>query len=155
MLLFVLQLDCHTIETKPNCPQRRIIRIDSEYIDANHQAFGARGIASVDKRITAENKGFQMMKQLGWSGGALGTSGTGIEEPIQVQMRANRRGLGIETTESTHATSQQHWVFFDNYLRAYAGCDSEISQLAVHMSYSQKEWRTLAKWVEMNKQVDN
>lgn len=34
-------------------------------------------------QICADNKGFQMMKMLGWTGGALGTSGDGIQEPVR------------------------------------------------------------------------
>lgn len=33
-------------------------------------------------KLTDQNKGFKMMKMLGWSGGALG-SGGGIEEPVR------------------------------------------------------------------------
>lgn len=35
------------------------------------------------KKICSDNKGFKMMKMLGWTGGALGTSGDGIKEPVR------------------------------------------------------------------------
>lgn len=34
-------------------------------------------------KLTEQNKGFKMMKMLGWSGGALGSSGDGIQEPVR------------------------------------------------------------------------
>lgn len=33
--------------------------------------------------IDSDNKGFKMMKMLGWTGGALGVSGNGIEQPVR------------------------------------------------------------------------
>lgn len=138
MLLSLLQLDCHTIQSKADAAPRRTIRIDADYIDANQRTF--------DNRLTADNKGFQMMRQLGWRGGALGTNGTGIAEPIQVHVRARRRGLGVET-DSAKVVQQRtrHWEFFDNYLHSYAQCEDNVAQLAVHMNYTPLEWRSLTE----------
>lgn len=36
-----------------------------------------------DGKLSETNKGFKMLKMLGWKGGALGTDGTGIQEPIK------------------------------------------------------------------------
>lgn len=36
-----------------------------------------------NNQICSDNKGFKMMKMLGWTGGALGTSGDGIKEPVR------------------------------------------------------------------------
>lgn len=95
--------------------------------------------------MTADNKGFQMMKQLGWSGGALGTSGTGIKEPIQVQSRANRRGLGLPAEPPSPRVPVNHFDFFDAFLQSYARKTHSVYPIAVHMDYGQKEWRMLAE----------
>ncbi len=43
-----------------------------------------------------KNKGFKMLEKMGWEGGGLGRSKDGIQEPIQVQQRANKSGLGTD-----------------------------------------------------------
>ena len=35
-----------------------------------------------------------MLEKMGWEGGGLGRSKEGIQEPIQVQVRAKQAGLG-------------------------------------------------------------
>ncbi|XP_049290183.1 NF-kappa-B-repressing factor-like [Anopheles funestus] len=49
------------------------------------------------KKIQEENVGFQMLQKQGWNpGSALGVSTEGIIEPIAVQRRKGKRGLGVE-----------------------------------------------------------
>ncbi|XP_023330858.1 angiogenic factor with G patch and FHA domains 1 [Eurytemora carolleeae] len=52
--------------------------------------------ASIDQAIGGKNKGFKMLEKMGWEGGGLGRSKDGIQEPIQVQQRANKSGLGTD-----------------------------------------------------------
>nr|CAG4643392.1 EOG090X0AIB [Ilyocryptus agilis] len=55
--------------------------------------------ASVAVPIAKKNKGFQMLAKMGWNEGqALGKteSAEAITEPISVEMRSGREGLGIE-----------------------------------------------------------
>eukprot|EP00966_Prymnesium_polylepis_P240233 5555476-Prymnesium_polylepis.1 len=47
--------------------------------------------------IADDNRGHQMLRQMGWDGGALGRSdqdGNGIMAPIEVEVRRGREGLG-------------------------------------------------------------
>jgi len=57
-------------------------------------------VASTEVAIANKNKGFQMLAKMGWSQGqALGKdqqSADAITEPINVEMRAGREGLGTE-----------------------------------------------------------
>lgn len=39
--------------------------------------------SNTQNQLCSDNKGFKMMKMLGWTGGALGTSGDGIKEPVR------------------------------------------------------------------------
>ncbi|KAF6205939.1 hypothetical protein GE061_020115 [Apolygus lucorum] len=50
--------------------------------------------ASVDKAISDDNIGNKMLKLMGWSGGGLGKSMQGIEEPIVGSGTIKREGLG-------------------------------------------------------------
>lgn len=116
------------------------------FIDVNRHAYEKTVGSNVsDNRLTSDNKGFQMMKQLGWSGGALGTSGTGIEEPIQVQLRANRRGLGLPAEPSSSRVPEYHFEFFESFLKSYARKSHSIYPIDVNLNYGQKEWRMLAE----------
>ncbi|XP_022248590.1 angiogenic factor with G patch and FHA domains 1-like isoform X3 [Limulus polyphemus] len=68
--------------------------------------------ASMDQPLPPENKGFQLLKKMGWSEGqSLGKCQTGKTEPIQIQMRNSKVGLGATsvsfTTKPTNKT--KHW----------------------------------------------
>lgn len=140
MLLYQLQQQYYTIQTKPDSAPftAPTIHIDQDFIDTHRQ------MNDDNSRLTADNKGFQIMKQLGWNGGALGTNG--IEEPIQVQLREKRHGLGMapQPASSAHALVH-HFEFFENFLAGYAANSHNISKIAVHMAYQHKEWRRLAR----------
>jgi hypothetical protein len=50
---------------------------------------------TVDEVYT-ENKGFKLLKQMGWKEGlALGRTGSGIVNPIQLDAQMHKRGLGF------------------------------------------------------------
>lgn len=54
--------------------------------------------AGLDTALDASNKGFQMMRKLGFKGGALGRDGdAGASEPIRVRVREGRSGIGAAT----------------------------------------------------------
>lgn len=49
------------------------------------------------KAIPSDNKGFSMLAKMGYKqGDAIGRSNTGIVEPIAIQVKTNRAGLGRE-----------------------------------------------------------
>ncbi|XP_014219664.1 uncharacterized protein LOC106647675 [Copidosoma floridanum] len=50
---------------------------------------------SSDKGMSQNNVGSKIMKLMGWSGGGLGKHSQGITEPINVQRRKRRIGLGL------------------------------------------------------------
>jgi hypothetical protein len=48
------------------------------------------------KPLQANNKGFEMLRRLGWAvGSGLGTHEQGIVDPVEVNARAHRLGLGL------------------------------------------------------------
>ena len=60
-------------------------------------------VASVEVALGASNKGHAMLAKMGWKGGGLGKEGEGRDEPVLVEQRAERAGLGAA---SAHAAPQ-------------------------------------------------
>lgn len=89
-------------------------------------------------QLDEDNKGFKMMKMLGWSGGALGVSGNGIEEPISIEMKVDRCGLGL-TSDST----KLNYSFFQDYLTKYKNDQNATYDLAFSKEFSKEERKTL------------
>ena len=53
--------------------------------------------ASTTEAIRSDNKGFQMLRGMGWKAGdGLGSSVKGRVEPVAVEQRAERAGLGAD-----------------------------------------------------------
>ena len=58
--------------------------------------------------LPESNKGFQLLKSMGFTPGtALGKSRDGIKEPIAVEMKQNRLGLGAESKRAARREAQQ------------------------------------------------
>ncbi|KAK4997046.1 hypothetical protein LTR66_003472 [Elasticomyces elasticus] len=53
--------------------------------------------AALQTPLDATSKGAQMMAKLGFRGGALGKEGVGRTEPIELQMKADRGGIGMDS----------------------------------------------------------
>lgn len=60
----------------------------------NATTAAAAAAAPSSDKICSDNKGFKMMKMLGWTGGALGISGDGIKEPVRC-LKTNDFSLSI------------------------------------------------------------
>lgn len=88
-------------------------------------------------QLDADNKGFQMMKMLGWSGGALGVSGNGIEQPISIEMKVDRSGLGLSNS------TKLNYDFFVDYLTKYKTNESATYELAFSKDFTKEERKTL------------
>jgi len=61
-------------------------------------------VASVDVALGTSNKGHAMLAKMGWKGGGLGKGGGGRDEPVLVEQRADRAGLGAEVVHPTPQT---------------------------------------------------
>lgn len=48
-------------------------------------------------RLQENNLGFKMLKMLGWTGGSLGAKGEGIVDPISLEIKIDRSGLGANS----------------------------------------------------------
>lgn len=88
-------------------------------------------------QLDKDNKGLKMMKMLGWTGGSLGIAGNGIQEPISIEMKVDRSGLGL--TDST----KLNYNFFVDYLTKYKTDDTATYDLAFSKEFTKNERKTL------------
>lgn len=93
-------------------------------------------------KLTESNKGFQMMKMLGWSGGSLGIKGDGIEQPISVEVKVNRFGLGLSASDQPHSKKATYDFFF-GYLNKYLQNEAATHDLVFAKEFSKEERKTL------------
>lgn len=95
-----------------------------------------------DNKLTNENKGFKMMKMMGWTGGALGSNKEGREEPVSATLKVGRKGLGLDDAVTDVNVNQK---FFRDYLKNYAYDDNNIHELVFAADYSKEERALLHK----------
>ncbi|KAJ6637941.1 hypothetical protein Bhyg_10672 [Pseudolycoriella hygida] len=86
--------------------------------------------------IDESNIGYKMLLGLGWSGGPLGPKHDGIAEPISVELRTRRSGLGC-----TDSNINNQIIF--QYLKQYADDDQQLDQLEFSDDFSNKEKKKL------------
>lgn len=76
--------------------------------------------------ISSDNKGFSMLAKMGYKqGDAIGKSNTGIVEPIPIQIKTNRAGLGRE------AALKQLQEYKENLRKTKAEQKTETSTVSV------------------------
>ncbi|XP_031633357.1 uncharacterized protein LOC116347080 isoform X2 [Contarinia nasturtii] len=109
-------------------------------VDVDEQNDGGGDAVGMSKntQLNEDNIGFKMMKMLGWSGGALGVSGNGIEQPISIEMKVDRCGLGL-SSDST----KLNYDFFVDYLTKYKTDESATYDLAFSKEFTKDERKTL------------
>ncbi|GAB6019974.1 Angiogenic factor with G patch and FHA domains 1 [Chamberlinius hualienensis] len=91
---------------EPYIDKAQLIPLNSGYTDraeirriekGSDNPYEKTDVASVDVAISQENKGFKMLQKMGWSSGqSLGKSVSGIVEPVQVEGRLSKAGLGLQ-----------------------------------------------------------
>lgn len=84
-----LRNHCYLIKPNPNADCITINKCDNN-ITANVNKAPELG----EKKIDSSNIGYKMMKMMGWSGGGLGSTTQGREEPVGYLLKSNRSGLG-------------------------------------------------------------
>jgi hypothetical protein len=57
---------------------------------------GNKPVDEKPNQIQEGNLGFKLLSKLGWKGGSLGSNGTGIIDPINLEIKIGRLGLGSE-----------------------------------------------------------
>ncbi|XP_004497911.1 uncharacterized protein [Cicer arietinum] len=75
-----------------NWQERRKIERERKQIQEDEQT-----LAKVEAPIPQSNIGFKLLKQMGYTpGSALGKQGSGRAEPIGIEIRRSRAGIGLE-----------------------------------------------------------
>ncbi|XP_053673755.1 uncharacterized protein LOC128724011 [Anopheles nili] len=82
-------------------------------------------------KIGSDNVGFKMMAKFGWTGGSLGTKDNGILDPVNVEQKLGREGLGqkgklnrnmirqkLKDLHDGKLQDQDHLVFSNEYSKA-------------------------------------
>ncbi|KAJ6637940.1 NF-kappa-B-repressing factor [Pseudolycoriella hygida] len=127
---------CYTLKKKPEV---KSTKIETTMGSSNSKTKDAN--TSTDQfssnQLNENNKGFKMMKLLGWSGGAL--SAGGIETPIGVQIKVDRMGLGL-TNDTNHNLNKR---FFSEYLQKYNADPDNIHELIFSKDFTKEERATL------------
>ncbi|XP_054726816.1 uncharacterized protein LOC129236447 [Anastrepha obliqua] len=126
--LEILQKKCYSI--KPNA-LRDTIKINKSNNQvvcgvAKQQADNAE-----DKKLDASNKGYKMMKLMGWTGGGLGSKTQGREEPVGYLLKNNRAGLGNESCKLDRN-------YFRQILKNYVESD-DIRELQFEPTFTKEE----------------
>ncbi|XP_068090297.1 SURP and G-patch domain-containing protein 2 [Hyperolius riggenbachi] len=73
-----------------------------------------------NKKITQHNVGFQMLSKMGWrEGQGLGSSGSGIKNPIKVGTVSAGEGLGVEKKETAVSGENNFDAFRQRMMQMY------------------------------------
>ncbi|KAL3533897.1 hypothetical protein ACH5RR_007418 [Cinchona calisaya] len=75
-----------------NWQERKKIKREQKQIEEDKQT-----LANIETAIPQSNIGFKMLKQMGYTpGSALGKEGSGRAEPVKLEIRRSRAGIGKE-----------------------------------------------------------
>lgn len=112
-----------------NWQERKKIKREQKQIEEDQQT-----IANVEKAIPQSNIGFKMLKQMGYTpGSALGKEGSGRAEPLSLEIRRSRAGIGKENPKMEKMRREKEKVERDR---------TNEEQLMVDFGYRQKElWK--------------
>lgn len=89
--LLVLQSHCYSIKLNAT---RETIKVEKSKTGVNINVTKESADSLGDPKLDASNKGYRMMRLMGWAGGGLGRLKQGREEPVGYLLKSNRTGLG-------------------------------------------------------------
>lgn len=83
------------------------------------------------QKLDASNKGYRIMKLMGWTGGGLGSKKQGREDPVEYLLKNNRAGLG-------NSACRFDQKYFGHLLKNYVGSD-DIRELQFEPTFTKDE----------------
>ncbi|XP_020818379.1 uncharacterized protein LOC110191774 [Drosophila serrata] len=89
--LLLLQSHCYSIKLNAT---RETIKVEKSKNGVNINVTKKSADSIGDPKLDASNKGYHMMRMMGWTGGGLGRQKQGREEPVGYLLKSNRNGLG-------------------------------------------------------------
>uniref|UniRef100_A0A182XM06 G-patch domain-containing protein n=1 Tax=Anopheles quadriannulatus TaxID=34691 RepID=A0A182XM06_ANOQN len=92
---------CYSVIRKKNATEVEGIEVVSKSSATKSTSEGQSMEQEPDasNKLDAGNIGFQLLAKLGWSGAGLGARGDGIVNPISVEQKVGRQGLGGDSSE--------------------------------------------------------
>uniref|UniRef100_A0A182QVM3 G-patch domain-containing protein n=1 Tax=Anopheles farauti TaxID=69004 RepID=A0A182QVM3_9DIPT len=121
-----LSQHCYSLQRKKQATKVEGIEVLSK---ANTDSDSVRQQQADSMKLNSNNVGFKLMSKLGWTGGSLGLRGDGIVDPVEVELKVGRTGLGKDASEGKlnetmirqklnelrNSTQQDHIVFSNEY----------------------------------------
>ncbi|KRG02300.1 uncharacterized protein Dmoj_GI22032, isoform B [Drosophila mojavensis] len=129
--LLLLQTHCYSIKLNA---ARATIKVEKgkNGIDINVTKESADSLT--DSKLDASNKGYRMMRMMGWTGGGLGRRKQGREEPVGYLLKNNRMGLG---SNDPHANLADYRKLIENYVNS-----DDIRDMQFEPNFSKEERAT-------------
>ncbi|XP_016979299.1 uncharacterized protein LOC108044709 [Drosophila rhopaloa] len=110
--LLFLQSHCYSIKLNAT---RETIKVEKRKDGVNINVIKESADSLGDPKLDASNKGYRMMRLMGWAGGGLGRQKQGREEPVGYLLKSNRNGLGSINTQGNLADYRKLIV---NYVKS-------------------------------------
>uniref|UniRef100_A0A182NGA5 G-patch domain-containing protein n=1 Tax=Anopheles dirus TaxID=7168 RepID=A0A182NGA5_9DIPT len=128
IVLAFLSQHCYSLKRKMHVSQIEGIEVLSK-AETSHGS--AENNTTDSTKLSSDNLGFQLMTKLGWTGGSLGARGDGILDPVDMEQKFDRTGLGKDTLdgkmnaatikqklyELRNSTEQDRIVFSSEYTK--------------------------------------
>ncbi|XP_017067810.1 NF-kappa-B-repressing factor isoform X2 [Drosophila eugracilis] len=110
--LLFLQSHCYSIKLNATRETIKVKRSKKGVkIDVTKDSADSQG----DQKLDESNKGYRMMRLMGWAGGGLGRQKQGIEEPVSYLMKINRNGLG---SKQPQGILEDYRTLIENYVNS-------------------------------------
>lgn len=94
-------------------------------------------------KLSNDNVGAKLLALMGYKGGGLGASGQGRENPVEVQLRDNRSGLGYEGSVSSMGLSKEFkskiHILLKNFATDYAVGNTQLEELVFPSMFSKEQ----------------
>ncbi|KAH8363422.1 hypothetical protein KR084_010025, partial [Drosophila pseudotakahashii] len=110
--LLMLQSHCYSIKLNAT---RETIKVEKSQNGVNINVTKESADSLGDPKLDASNKGYRMMRLMGWAGGGLGRLKQGREEPVGYLLKSNRNGLGSLKPQGNLADYRK---LIENYLNS-------------------------------------
>ncbi|KAH8347017.1 hypothetical protein KR059_004106, partial [Drosophila kikkawai] len=110
--LLLIQSHCYSIKLNAT---RETIKVEKSKNGVNINVTKESADSLGDRKLDASNKGYHMMRMMGWTGGGLGRQKQGREEPVGYLLKSNRTGLGSINLQGSLA---EYRKLIENYVNS-------------------------------------
>ncbi|EDW80900.2 uncharacterized protein Dwil_GK11774 [Drosophila willistoni] len=132
--LIVLQSQCYSYKINSSRDTIKVEK-DGNGVKINVTQKSADNLGS--SKLDESNKGYNIMRLMGWTGGGLGRLKQGREEPVGYLLKSNRTGFGSNNTD---ASADSFRKLIENYAQS-----SDIRDLQFEPTFSKDERAILHK----------